>query len=194
VTGRLIGITGPAAAGKSTLLRALQAALSKDGELWFAVQLDDFARGIPPRWVTMAGRSGRYGNLGFTYTAGDDGAIALTLGADGRRVLAAFHRAVAAIAASGVDVIFEAIVHDDADWADWQAALGDRQVLWVRLAAPVAILEYRERFDPTRQLQGLARGMSARPPVGRADIAADTSAESTEAIMARVMAALRAVR
>jgi chloramphenicol 3-O phosphotransferase len=185
----LIAITGPAAVGKSTISRAVQAELARRGELWLVLELDLFGRGLSREWIAMGRHRGAHADRGFVYARAADGSIALELGPDGRRVLAAFHRSVAAAARSGMGVVCETIVYDEEDWGDWTEALAGVPSCWVRLGAPLATLEERERADGTRILKGLARGMSARPPVGRFDVEADTAAESSEAIAERVLAA-----
>jgi chloramphenicol 3-O phosphotransferase len=186
---RLIAITGPAAAGKSTVARAVQAALARRGELWLVLELDLFGRGLSRDWVAMGPHRGAHAERGFVYARAADGSIALELGPDGRRVLAAFHRSVAAAARSGIGVVCETIVYDAEDWRDWCDALEGVASCWVRLGAPLATLEDRERADRTRVFQGLARGMSARPQVGRFDVEADTASERPEAIAELVLAA-----
>src|SRR5262249_4187051 len=120
------------------------------------------------------------------YARGPDGGVDLTLGTDGRRVLTAFHRSVAAVVESGVNVICETIVHDKEDWRDWSDALANISVRWVRVNAPVDVLESREGDRP-RPAQGLARGMSARKVVGHYDIEVDTGTETTAAIVDRII-------
>lgn len=188
--GKLIVITGPAASGKSTLTRAVQAQFTRRAELCLILELDVFGRGVPRDWVGFDGRLGAQAARGFTYARGADGGVALTLGPDGRRVLTAFHRAVAASARSGIPVVCETIVYDDDDWRDWNEALSGIAACWVRLGAPVAALEARERADRSRVFQGLARGMSARPTVGSYAIEADTSVESADAIAQRIFTTL----
>ncbi len=189
-TGKLIAITGPAAAGKSTTARGLQAHFAADGELWLVSELDTFARGLSRDWIALGSRAGPHAGRGFVYARAEDGSIGLSLGTDGRRVLAAFHRSVAAVVRSGVSVICETVVYDDSDWNDWSEALDGISTCWVKLAAPLAALEGREQADRTRVFQGLARGMSARKPVGHYAVEADTAAESTAGIVARIVAAL----
>jgi chloramphenicol 3-O phosphotransferase len=184
----LIAITGPAAAGKSTVARAVQAELARRGELWIVHELDLFGRGLSREWIAMGSHRGAHADRGFVYARAADGSIALELGPDGRRVLAAFHRSVAAVARSGLGIVCETIVYDDEDWRDWCAALEGVASCWVRLGAPLATLAERERADRTRLLQGLARGMSARPPAGRFDVEADTAAEAPDEIVARILA------
>jgi chloramphenicol 3-O phosphotransferase len=188
---RLIVITGPAAAGKSTLSRELQSRLTRDGDLWLVLELDVFARGLPRDWVSLGTHRGRHAESGFVYTRSDAGSIELAIGSDGRRVLSSFHRSVAAVAGSGVGVICETIVYDQDDRKDWSEALGDIQAFWVKLDAPLEVLEAREASDRTRVLRGLARGMLARAPVVRHDLEADSAAESASAIAQRILASMR---
>jgi chloramphenicol 3-O phosphotransferase len=190
MSGMVIVLTGPAAAGKSTIARTLQSALARDGTLWLVLELDMFGRGVPRNWVAIPERTGRYAERGFAYVRDDDGSVGLRLGHDGRRVLGAFHRSVAAVARSGVNVVCEGVLYDDADWTDWTEALEGLAVCWVKLAAPLEVLEARERADQTRALRGLARGMSARDPVGRSDVEADTALETADAIVQRIIASL----
>jgi chloramphenicol 3-O-phosphotransferase len=189
---KLVAITGPAAVGKSTVARALQSELARRGELWLVMELDLFGRGLPRDWVAMGSHAGRHAASGFTYARAADGSVALELGADGRRVLAAFHRSVAAVVRSGVNVVCETIVYDDEDWSDWSAALRGVPARWVNLRAPVAVLEDREGSDRSRVFRGLARGMSARAAVGRYEVEADTSAEPAAAVVQRIVASLPA--
>lgn len=192
--GKLAAITGPAATGKSTIARGLQSKYARDGEFWLVSELDLFGRGLSRQWIALGDHRGRQADRGFIYARGDDGSIALTLGPDGRRMLAAFHRSVAAVARSGVNVICETIVYDDADWNDWTEALDGIPACWVRLGAPPAVLEEREKADRTRVFQGLAQGMAARKPVGHYAIEADTSVETADAIIQRIATALSAER
>jgi chloramphenicol 3-O-phosphotransferase len=189
MTARLIAITGPAAVGKSTLARALQAELGRNGELWLLLELDVFARALSRDWIGVGrSRRGRYADAGFDYTRRSDGSVGLTIGDDGRRVLAAFHRSVAAVVRAGVNVVCETLVYDLADWEDWRAALGEISVRWVRLSAPRDVLEARESAEETRLFKGLARGMLSRPAVGECHVEIDTSVESVNASVARVLA------
>ena len=188
--GKLVVITGPAASGKSTIAKGLQSKLSRDGDLWLAMELDVFGRAVPRDWVSMGTHQGRYAERGFAYKSGNDDSVGLVLGSDGRRVLTAFHRTIAAIVKSGINVICEAIVYDDDDWDDWSGTLCGISPCWVKLTAPVAVLEDRERADRTGVFRGLARGMSARKPVGTFDIEADTASEDVSSILRRIGATL----
>lgn len=189
--GKLIAISGPAAAGKSTIAKAVQKFFARErGELWLEIELDVFARALSRDWIGMPARGGRQASRGFVYAPSADGTIQLQIGADGRRVLAAFSRSVAAVVNSGMSVVCETVVYDDEDWRGWQEALGSIRVCWVRLGAPIAVLEEREQAEPTRILKGLARGMAARAPVGQYEVEADTSVEDKDAIVRRIVRTL----
>src|SRR6185436_175535 len=108
-TGKLIVVTGPAAVGKSTVTKALQKELTRGNELWLAIELDVFARSLPRPWIAWGDYRGRNAAQGFVYARRANGSLELELGADGRRVLSAFHRSVAAVVTSGVGVICESI-------------------------------------------------------------------------------------
>ena len=186
MNAKFIAITGPAAAGKSTLAKALQSELVRRGELWHVMELDVFARGLPREWIKWGKHRGEFAERGFVYARAQDGRVDLTLGSDGRRVLAAFHRSVAVVVKSGINVICETIVYDDEDWRDWSDALTNISACWVKLNAPIEVLEGRE-VDRPRPAQGLARGMAARKPVGEYVIEGDTGVETVSVIVARIV-------
>ena len=186
-SGSLILITGPAAVGKSTVARSLQSLLSETGHFWLVVELDTFARGLSRKWISWGGHRGEFADRGFTYARGDDGSIDLHLGSDGRRLLAAFHRSVAAIVRTGVDVICEAIVHDEEDWRDWLEALDRVPTQWIALTAPRDVLADRERTERRAESQGLARGMLARDPAGHFDLLLDTHRGNARSVAQRIV-------
>lgn len=187
MVGKLILISGPAAVGKSTVVRRLQSELTRDGELWLAVELDVFSRAIPREWIAWGEHEGKRAETGFAYRRSDDGTIDLRLGPDGRRVLAAFHRSTSAIVRAGVNVACETIVYDERDWDDWRESLSGISALWILLDAPLAVLEGRESANRSSVSQGLARGMIRRTAIGHYDLVADTSLESATDIAARII-------
>lgn len=187
---RLIVLTGPAAAGKSTLAVELQAELARSGELWLILQLDGFGRGIPRDWIAVGSHRGAHAERGFVYERSEDRSLQLRLGPDGRTVLAAFHRSVAAVVRSGVRVICETVVYDEEDRHDWSAALGDIAVRWIGVTAPLETLEAREATR-ARHFQGLARGMFVRARAVKHDLEVDTGSEPADAIARRILGSIR---
>ncbi len=191
-TGSLAIITGPAAVGKSTIGRSLQSELIiQSGQLWLIIELDVFARALPREWTALGAHRGKYSELGFSFVRSEDGSMEQSLGADGRRFLAAFHQSVAAVVKSGLNVICETIVHDDEDWNDWGEALGGLPACWIGLSAPNTVLEAREKAVRATAFQGLARGMANRKPVGTYAVEADTDAETTAGIVQRIIGAIQ---
>ncbi len=154
--------------------------------MWLTIELDTFARSLPRRWLSWGDHHGRFAELGFVYARTGNGQVELAIGPDGRRFLSAFHRSVAAVVEQGISVVCEGIVYDDEDWRDWTAALADVPTCWVRLTAPLSILESRERAERSEASQGLARGMTARSLAGKYDLEIDTGAEAIAASVQRV--------
>lgn len=182
----VVAITGPAAAGKSTIAKALQSELSRRGSLWLYIEIDAFAATLYRDWFSFDGRGGSFAERGFVFQRDDNNGLRLNLGPDGRRVLFAFHRAVAAVANAGVNVVCETIVHDDRDWEDWSETLQAIPVYWVKLGAPLAFLEAREQNRPS-EVRGLARAVMSRKPIGSYHLDVDTSAEGIDEIVERII-------
>ena len=184
--GAIVVITGAAATGKSTVAAALQAKLSAQGSLWLYSGIDSFAQSLRRDWASFEGRGGPFAERGFVYSRGKDGALSLTLGADGRRVMNAFHKSIAAIARSGINVVCEAVIYDAEDWGDWVETLEPFSTCWVKLSAPLAVLEDREKDRP-QEVRGLARGMMSTQGVGRFDVECDTSIDTLEEVVGKIL-------
>jgi chloramphenicol 3-O-phosphotransferase len=190
--GRAVLIAGPPAAGKSTIAKGLQAELVKGGELWLVVEFDNFARSMPIDWISFKAHRGKFADRGFAYEPRDERGLELIAGADARRVQKSFHRAVAALAMSGVNVICAAVVLDQADWDDWLSALARVPFVSVGLTASLETLETRERADRSRLFQGLARGiLSSGDARGSYDLEIDTAANEPEAIVRQLAELIR---
>ena len=86
--------------------------------------------------------------------------LELREGPAGRRLMLGTRRAVAALAAAGNDLILDEVLLDDAA-ADYRALLAGCRVHWVKVDAPLAVLEARERQRGNRDL-GLARWQQPR--------------------------------
>lgn len=186
--GRVILLVGPSCAGKSTLAKALQAAAPTP---WLARSLDGLFAGVPDRW----GGQGELGGEGFHYrwvsgSAGEAGAVRrIGYGATGWRMLRGMHRAVAAHAACGVDVVVDDMLLDAAVLADWREALAQVPTLLARLAPPLAELRRREAARVARATPGLAEGHFALHDEVAADVVIDTAEAPPEVAAAQVLAA-----
>ena len=157
--GRVVVLNGGSSAGKSSLARALQDRWAERGECWVVLAWDDFVPRLPARWFGIPAARGDLASEGANYRVLDEQTASFDLGRVGRRMVAAYHRAVAAFARSGLDVLVDEVVLSEDDWVDWSEALDGLDVRWVavRCDLDVAIGRERQRGD---RLPGLARGTS----------------------------------
>jgi chloramphenicol 3-O phosphotransferase len=177
--GRIVLLVGPSCVGKSTLTSALQDAASSP---LLALSLDGLFAGVPDRW----GGQGDLRAQGFHYrwlrgSPGEPGAVrCVGYGAVGWRMLQGLHRAAAAYAACGVDVVVDDMLLDAAVLADWGKALAGAPTLLVRLRAPLAELQRREQARRLHPTPGLAEGHFALHEGVAADLVIDTAATPPE--------------
>lgn len=173
--GRVILLIGPSCAGKSTLTKALQA-LSP--EPYLAQSLDGLFAAVPDEW----GGSGRRTLEGFFYdwsASPADGRPAVRrigYGPIGWTFLQGFHRAVAAYAEAGVDVVVDDMLLDLAVLTDWAHALRGVPALLVNVTAPKAELLRREAERQLHPTPGLVAGHFDLHQAIAADAVIDTSA------------------
>lgn len=95
-------LNGCTSAGKSSIARALQDAFD---EPYLTTGIDDALRMIP------AGLHNDPDGVSFVKEEGDGG-VRLALGSFGRAVLNAHHRAIAAMARAGVNLILDEVILD----------------------------------------------------------------------------------
>lgn len=160
-TGRVVVLNGSSSAGKSSLALELQSLWEARGECWVIFGWDDFSPRLPARWQGVPGWVGDLADDGWRYRLlerdGDVLTAVLEPGAVGRRMLRAYHRAVAAVARSGIDVLVEDVMMTSGEWEDWQEALEGLRVRWVGVRCDLDVVSERERTRGDRHL-GLARG------------------------------------
>lgn len=158
-SGRVVVLNGSSSAGKSSL--ALQSLWEVRGECWVIFSWDDFVPRLPARWCGIPGAVGDLSEDGSRYriveSDGDPLTAVLEPGVLGRRMLRAYHRAVAAVAGSGIDVLVEEVMMTPDEWEDWRQALEGLQVRWVGVRCDLGVVSERERARGDRY-PGLARG------------------------------------
>ncbi len=184
--GRVVMLVGTSSAGKTTTAAALQGCFDEHHLL---VGFDVFMRMVDPRW---AGH-GPYTLNGFRYdpsTVDNSGEVISTIscGPVGKRILNGTHRAVAALAWSGNNVIVDEMLLDDTVLADWQTALDGLRVYVVQVQAPVEVLVARER--QRKQHTGLARGHLPMNSLASYDVAVDTFLKTPAECAAVIVAAI----
>lgn len=181
--GTIIVLNGVSSAGKSSLAKALQEAAE---EAFLTIAMDNFIGMLPagretgPDWFplqhidTPAGPVPRIG-----------------IGPRGRRLLEAMRALVGNLAASGMSIIVDEVCTADGI-GDYLARAGDARLVLVKVAAPIAVLEQRERARGDR-LIGLARDQTGFLHRGiDYDITVDTSTGTPQALARDILARLAA--
>jgi chloramphenicol 3-O phosphotransferase len=177
----IIFLNGCTSAGKTSLARGLQDRL---GGAWLRVGIDDA--------IAMLGVRYHDHPDGFRFDRDPGGLVRLNVGPAGQAALAAWRRGVAAMAASGADLIIDEVLLCP-DWLDdWRAVLPDVPLLMVGVRCDLAELERRERARGDRVI-GQARGQFSHVHAHMSyDVEIDTGtrslAECVEAIAERIEA------
>ena len=185
----MIVLNGGSSAGKSALAVALQEALAMENRPWVIFSWDDFVPRLPDRWTSVPGATGDRAADGCTYriVRNEPLEALLEVGESGRRLLGAYHRSVAAVARSGINVIVEEVLITRTEWDDWQEALGGLDVRWigVRCDVDTAVRREIERGDRYR---GLARGTASVTHLYPTyDLDVDTAAHSPEVLAVQIV-------
>lgn len=175
---KVIVLNGVGSVGKSSTAKALQAVA---GEPLLHVSMDAFLEMLPP------GMFGHPDGLVFEPLV-DEGrpSIAIHTGPVVARTLAGMRRAVAALAGQGSDLIVDEVMVGEGEADDYRALLGDHDLRFVGLMAPLDVLEAREKARGDREI-GLARWQFARVHSGVTyDLEIDTTASSPEQSARRI--------
>lgn len=173
--GHVILLVGPSCAGKSTLAKAIQAL---SAEPYLVQSLDGLFAATPDEW----GGSGRHSRDGFRYdwsaspAAGGPAVRRIAYGPVGWGLLQGFHRAVAAFAGAGVDVVVDDMLLDLEVLADWACVLEAVPTLLVNVSAPKSELLRREAARALHPTPGLVAGHFDLHQTIAADVRIDTSA------------------
>ena len=113
-------LIGTSSAGKSTLAKRLQDALPAP---YLLLGIDDVFRMVPQRWG--GGLGGPLSAEGFRYDrTSDPGVVTIRYGAVGEAILKGMHRAVAAFAEAGNNLIVDEMLLDEPVLIDWTRQLG----------------------------------------------------------------------
>ncbi len=161
----VILINGPSSAGKSTLARDLQSAVTHP---YLVTGFDDFIFMSAPRYYLGADTGSQSTVDEFTSqgvqmrrTSGVDEppSVVADFGPVFRRILDAMAPAVRTLVDCGNDVIFDHVLHDQAHYESLRVAFAGLDVLTVGVVCPLDVLAERERSRGDRVL-GRARGLA----------------------------------
>jgi len=190
--GRIILLNGSSSAGKTTLARAIQVARS---EPWFHLALDQFRDGMPPAYRGLNSPPGTPGSRGLNVVPvehEDKRVTAIRFGDVGKRMLQGMHRAIAAFAAAGNDVIIDDLFLETDTLGDYLDALDGFWVLFVGVRASLDVVQQREASRPGRFPGTALSHFEAVHAHGIYDLEVDTRESSPEVCAARVAARLDA--
>ena len=188
-------VNGPSSAGKTTLCRALQAAIE---DPYLVAAFDDFIFMSAPRYyrggdTPRQGERDAFTALGVEMVAtsrpGAPISVTAHFGPVFRRLLDSMAPAVRALVDSGNAVIFDHVLHDRAMHESCRKAFAGLDVFAVGVTCPVEILEERERARGDRVL-GRARGLAGVVHgFMEYDIMVDTGALTPAACVSAILAA-----
>jgi chloramphenicol 3-O phosphotransferase len=185
--GHIIFLNGTSSAGKTTLARALQDALS---EPFLRVGIDDFFGMVPGRFVGAHPPADQMFEI--VVPDGNDRLPYWRIGPWGHRMIAGMHRTIAALSLTGNNVVVDTVLWVDGWLADAAEALRGLPVLAVQVYVPLEVAEQREMARGDRT-PGTARdGYDVVYAPAPYDLRLDTSQLSTAQCVERILSALRA--
>ena len=146
MTGAVILLNGCSSAGKTTLAQAIQ---RRSREPVQYIALDQFRDGMPGRYRGMNSQPGEPGALGLNVVP-RNGQTVLEFGDVGHAVLRGMRRAIAAFAASGMNVVVDDLILEHGFLRDYLTALEGLRVVFVGVRCDLATVNARERARPGR--------------------------------------------
>lgn len=184
----IILLNGTSSAGKTSIARELQRLLP---ELYLHTGIDHFFRMLPPQYLGTESPA----DQGFRWVPpppGSETGVTIEVGPVGQRMIAGYHRAVAALAAAGNQLIVDEVLLDPAWLRDWMDVLAPFPVLFVGVRCPLHVVERRERGRGDRAV-GQARGhFGIVHAHGDYDVEVDTSQADASSCATRIVRALAA--
>jgi chloramphenicol 3-O phosphotransferase len=188
MSGRLIALIGTSSVGKTTVSEQLQPLLP---EPHLVVGIDLFLNMFPHHWAGHPRGPGP--GMWYDDTVDADGRprARIRYGSAGQRLLAGMRAAVRAMLDCGNHVILDEMPLDDSVLPAWRRELADHRVTWVRLSAPLSVVEDREARRSRGRHLGNARGHFLIGADDRYDLNVDVATRSPSAIAAEIAGALR---
>jgi len=152
--GNIIYLNGTSSSGKSVIAKALQETL--DG-YYLHTGIDHYLRAAPDKFHIQSDGKNPSAAEGFLWVFPDgDGRVSeIRIGPLGFRLLKGMYQSIAALAATGTDLIVDDVVFDARVLQEAVDALHTFNVLFVGIRCPIAVAQQREKERGDR-LPGLA--------------------------------------
>lgn len=178
--GTIIILNGASASGKSSIQREFTNA-SRD--LWLKVGIDNFFVGLLPEKFIMGPlpedlMPEEVVMKGIPSTDDRGPLFTLIVGPAGQKVIAGMHRAIAAYASQGNNVIVDYIAYENAWLKDLAQVLKNYNVYLVGVDIPLDVLEQREKARATSPVGHARSHYDTVHAYGVYDIRVDTSKQS----------------
>jgi chloramphenicol 3-O phosphotransferase len=183
--GRIVVINGTSSSGKTTLVRALQAALP---DLWLEMGIDRFAYALPGR---VRGRPSWPLLFPYVRPGGRaDGPFTIEPTPLGNRFISGMHATAAALARCGLNVIVDHVILDPG-WADEMRRLWTGlDVCFVGVRCPLEVVVAREAERKDRTLGQAEAQFGVVHAWMSYDVEVDTSVLTPAEATSRILAAL----
>ncbi len=154
--GTVIILNGTSAVGKSSIMRAFQA---KHTQPWLGIGIDNFFVGVLPAKFYLEDKPEHHVVMQGVASEDEHGKLfTLHIGSEGQKIIKGMHRAIAAYAKAGNNVIVDYIMYDPAWYGDLMSALSGIPVISVGITASLPIIQQREKARGTSP-EGHARSM-----------------------------------
>lgn len=170
--GTIIILNGTSSSGKTTLVKALQAALP---EPYLDAGLDRFLWMLPMRYLDRPLWDDVLG-------------LATQAGATGHQLVTGMHRAMAALSRAGLNVVADHVIVEPIWLADAADVLGDLPAYLVGVRCPLEVVEQREKERKDRTLGQARAQFAVMHTHGVYDVEVDTSAYSPADCAAQIVA------
>jgi chloramphenicol 3-O phosphotransferase len=189
-SGTVIVLNGPSAAGKTSIQKLLQERMT---EPYMAMGIDSILVGMLPSRYFLGQAEDRHQVLYAESSTSADGHPLFTLhfGPKGRRVMSGMHRAIAAFASAGNNIVVDYILYERAWLADLAAALAGVTAYFVGVRIPLASLEERERTRATSPVGHARSHYDEVHAHERYDLEVDTSRATPEACAGEIIEHIR---
>lgn len=183
--GKIILLNGASSSGKSSIIKVLQTILS---EAYLEAGIDKFLFMLPNDYLMQP----HLWHQVIGYEKRDNGDLLPKVGDYGHQLIRGMHRAIAALAKMGNNIVADHVLLDQLWLDDCLDVFSGFEILFVGVLCPLEVLEAREKDRGDRTL-GHARGQAGIVHKNCIyDFTVDTSQLSAEECAEQIKARLQA--